>query len=785
MHNNRVDINYSDANKVNLQETIQRYTRNWKLFIVSFIIFLGSAYLYIRYSTPQYGASATIMLIQDKSSAPEMAIFKDLEGFNDNSSEIEDEIQIMKSRTLMTTVVKELGLNLRYFTEGSIKEVELYKDSPIKVNFLESDSIVNQSYLKFSIEIISDTDFGYRRKPTDELKTFSFGQNIPTSLGSMVIIPTVSKIGNLKDNVFNVSLTPVNQVADYYTNMISITPNQKGSNILSISLSDPVKKRATDVINSLIKSYNKQSVDERSMVAKNTSNFINERINLLASGLSEIDSNAVRFKSGNRLTNIESETDIYLNASSENEQQLVTAGTELNMVNYMRDYVENQNTHDLIPANVGFTDPTISDVTSKYNELVLERQRLLKSSSEKNPVITNLDEQLGGLRQTMQQSLNNMSNTLNIRLNNLKNQASRINSKIYTVPGKERQLKDIQREQGIKEALYLYLLQKREESAIASATVAPNVKIIDPAFIKNTVPVFPNPKVIYLAGLLLGFGIPFSLIYVKDLFDTKIHGKDDILKVAGNVPFLAEVPKITNKKKLLVERNDRSVLAESFRILRTNLDYFITSRDGDSTSKVIFVTSTISGEGKTFVSYNLAHTLAYSGKKVLIIGADIRKPGFSNFLKGTKVELNKGLTEYLHGKYKISEIIQPIFDDGTLQIIPSGDVPPNPAELLMTKKMDILFEEVSARYDFIIVDTAPAMLVTDTLLLSKFADHTIYVARASYTDKKLMRFPSELRENNKLNGMMMVVNDVKTTNFGYGNKYGKAYKAKTPKKIKS
>src|SRR5690606_16710276 len=255
MYNNRVDMGNSDANKVSLQETIQRYTRNWKLFLVSVVIFISIAYFYIRYSTPQYGASATIMLVQDQASAPEMAIFKDLEGFNDNSSEIEDEIQIMKSRTLMTKVVKELGLNLRYFTEGNIKEVELYKDSPIKDNFLESDSIINQSYLDFSIEIISDTDFGYRRSPADDLKTFSFVQNIPTSLGNMVIIPVVNKIGNFKDKKFNVSLTPVNQVADYYTNMISIIPNQKGSNILSISLSDPAKRRATDVINTLIKSY--------------------------------------------------------------------------------------------------------------------------------------------------------------------------------------------------------------------------------------------------------------------------------------------------------------------------------------------------------------------------------------------------------------------------------------------------------------------------------------------------------------------------------------------------
>lgn len=767
-----------NADKISIQEVIKKYLSNWKWFFLSAIVFLTLAYLFIRYSTPRYSVAATIKMIEDTSSSPEMAIFKDLEGFSDNSIEVEDEVQIMKSRTLMLDVVKELKLNFQYFTEGRVKEVEMYDESPIRVKFLKSDSIINQAYFSFYIDIKSETKFNYSLNEEATTEEFTFGENIPTPIGNMVIVPTINN-KNAQGTRIRTFISPASQIADYYAREISISPTVHGSNVLGLYLTDPSRGKAIDIINAVIRVYNIGSISERGLVAKKTSNFINERINLISRGLSEIDSNAVRFKSGNRLTNIQSEADIYLNASSANEQQLISAGTELNMVNYMRDYVENQDSHDLIPANVGFSDPTITDATTKYNELVLERQRLLKSSSEKNPIIVNLDEQLGGLRQTMQQSLSNVSNTLNIRVNNLKAQESRINSKIYTVPGKERELRDIQREQGIKEQLYLYLLQKREESAIASATVAPKVKIIDPAFTKTRVPVSPNPKIIYIAGLLFGFGLPFSVIYLKGLFDTKIHSKEDIGFAINNIPVLGEVPSIKSKKEGLIKENDRSVLAESFRILRTNLDYFIRAKSlNENTCKVIYVTSTIGGEGKSFVAENLALTLAYSNKKVLIIGADIRNPSFSGILKNKKINGFNGLTEYLLGKQQISQIIQPVLENGKLDIITSGEIPPNPAEILMNDKMALLFDEVKKGYDFIVVDTAPSMLVTDTLIISDFADHTIYVTRAGYTDKKILSFPQELRNGNKLKGMVMLINDVVATNFGYGNKYGKAYKNK-------
>ncbi|UOB17086.1 GumC family protein [Abyssalbus ytuae] len=772
--NNKIDLNSGNYNRTNFQEIIRRYVQHWKWFLLSVITLIVLTYLYIRYATPQYGASATVMMTEDPSSSPEMAIFEDLEGFNSNAEKIEDEIQIMKSRSLMTEVVKKLALNYQYYISGRVKETEIYKSSPIKINFLESDLVIDKSYFDFYIEIKSETNLVYSTNKDEEGKSFAFGQDIPTPFSTMVIVPNADNFDSYIGKKVRVSITPVNQVADYYTTNIIIQPTLKGSNVLEITLSDRVKEKAIDIINTLIYIYSERSIEEKSRIAKKTASFINERIQFIAGGLSEIDSSAVTFKSTNRLTNIASETDIYLNASSEAQQQLNAAATELNMVNYMKDYLKEQDSPDVLPALVGLSDPTINEVLANYNELVLERQRLLKSSSEKHPVIVNLDQQLKSLKQTMVTGLNNISNTLNIRVDNLRNQESRINSKIYTVPGKEKRLRDIQREQGIKESLYLYLLQKREEAAIASASVSPNIRIIDPAIIKNTIPVYPNQKVIYVASLVLGFIIPFLVIYLNDLFNTEIHNKEDVVKIADNIPFLAEIPKI-KKDKLLIEKNDRSVLAESFRILRTNLDYFISAKSKKEGGEVIFVTSTISGEGKSFVSCNLALTLAYSHKKVLLIRADIRKADHKNYLKDSQINPLKGLAEYLYGKYSVEEVIQPFADDASLDIITSGQLPPNPAELLMTDKTDKLFKKVSKDYDFIIVDTAPSMLVTDTLLISQFADRTIYVCRSAYTDKRLLSFPIELKENSKLKGMMMVINDVKETNFGYGNKYGRAY----------
>lgn len=763
-----------------IRDILNRYSKHWLWFALCCTLFLTGAFFHLRYTTPQYTTTAKIMLTEDKTVAPQTAVFQDL-GIGGTTKKIDDEIQIITSRRVISNVVKKLKINMQYFTQGSVHELEIYPYYPVNLSFIASDSIVNKAKFTFYVDINSESSFTFwMENDESNAKTYPFGKSVPTPVGDVIITPP-SYVKKFVGQVVKIKVIPVETITQNLKNSIGVSPINEYSNVIQLSINHAVNEKARDILNTLIAEYNQQTIDEKALVAKNTADFISQRIDLIATDLADVDNTVERFKTGNRLTDITSEADIYLSTSSQNEQELVSAGTELTMVNFMKDAVNTKGKYETVPSNVGLSDPTISNVTAKYNELILERQRLLKSSNEKNPVVVNLDQQIDGLRETLKQSLNNMGNSLNIRVNNLRNQGARLNSRISSVPGQERELRDIQRQQQIKEALYLYLLQKREESAIAMVTTAPDAKIVDAAFSQSDTPVTPKKKMVYLAALLLGLAIPFSVIYIKDLLDNKVHNKEDLEKLLYGVPVLAELPRVQDKKESTIQPNDRSVLAESFRILRTNLDYYI-RRDNTQNRKshIIFVTSTINGEGKSFTAFNLALTLSYSNKRVLILGADVRNPGLNLFMHGSLSE--KGLTEYLSEPLNESDIISNLYaDDNLLDIIHSGKIPPNPAELLMSNKIESLFNYLRAKYDYIVVDTAPCMLVTDTLLISKFADHTVYVTRSEYTEKKMMSFTRELFEAKKLNNMLLVVNDVNATNFGYGAKYGYGYYGSTKK----
>lgn len=769
-----------NSDSFSLRETIYFYLRQWKWFVLSCLICGGLAYMQLRYATPKYAAYAKIMLVDDKNaSSPSTALLKDLQLLSENESKkVEDEIQVMKSRKLMSNVVKNLQLNIQFFKKGRVHDTELFQNPPLKLNFIASDSVIYESKFSFFVNVVSETSFNYFVKEEDKPKKVAFGENISSPIGGIVITPTIDEIKKIKGEIIKIKITPVNAVAESYKSKISINPIGKLSKVLNITLNDPVREKALRIIDELISEYNTVSIDEKNQESKNTADFINERIDLIATDLSNVDKNAERFKTGNRLTDIASEADIYLNSGSATEEELASSRTELNLINYMRDYVDDQGgDFNPIPSNVGLTDRSIQNIAVKYNDLIRERERLLKSSNEKNPIIVNLDQELGGLKQNLRQSLGNLRNTLSIRVNNLQQQSAKINSKISSVPGQERQLRDIQRQQGIKESLYLYLLEKREEATISLTATSPNAKIIDSAYSLSPGPISPKPKMVYLAAIFVGLVIPFSIMYLITLLDNKIHNKENLEKLLGNIAILGEIPRLKGKSKnSVIERNDRSVLSESFRIVRTNFDYLRRVRNVDEYNNVVFVTSTIKGEGKTFFSMNMALTFANSNKKVLLIGADIRNPKIHTFLKKEKQKPTKklGLTDFLYDRSITTRDVTETFElsKNKIDILLPGQTPPNPAELLMSNRMKTLFDEVSSTYDIVIVDTAPSLLVTDTLLFSQYAGHTIYVTRAGFTEKKLMNFPKELHEDGKLKGMMLVVNDVKQSNFGYGAKYG-------------
>ena len=768
------------TNSFNLKKAASIYIKRWFWFALSILLCLGIAYVNLRYTAPSYMATAKIMLLSDDDASSPGAIFKDLPFFAEKEdAKVEDEMEVIMSRDFFKSVVKDLHLNIQYFSKGRIYDSEIYKNAPITITFIASDSIIDATNFSFHTEILSDKDFNYWINDGDAPKKIAFGEKVPTAFGGMIITPSTTTLKNHIGTDIRTDMSSVKSVAESLKNRITIFQEVKGSKIINISIQDPIVEKAKDIVNTLIGRYNEATMDQKNIKSINTSKFIDARIDLIAKDLLGVDDSIVRFKTGNKVTDVASEAGQFLTTSMETDIQLEQSKMQLRQLNYMDSSVGDVNSYTPVPSNLGLADPTIVAMSSKYNELLIERERLLKSAGEKNSVVIQLDQNLRSIKENLARSIQNSKKSLGIQINSLEGQSNRLSSKIFSVPGQESKLRGIERKQGIKESLYLYLLQKREEAAISLTATTPSSKVIDQAYSTGS-PVAPNKKMIYIGALFLGFLIPFGIIYVSDLLDTKIHNKEDLEREIKNISVLGEIPRVKTHLKqtesLLVAKNDRSILSESFRIIRTNFDYVRRGRNVEQYDNVVFVTSTINGEGKSFFSLNMALTMANTDKRVLLIGADIRNPQLQTALKGhiKPKESLVGLTEYLVDKTILAgeTINSYTINDIKIDILLSGKVPPNPAELLMSKRVKELFDYASNHYDIVIVDTAPSMLVTDTLLISEYAGHTIYLTRAGHTEKQVLNFAKELHADNKLNGMMLVVNDVNQANFGYGAKYG-------------
>lgn len=768
-----------------LSETISSYTRHWKWFVLSVILFLVLAFVKLRYSVPEYAAEAKIQILDDNNSSSELSTFQDLGIMSGGNNKVEDEIEIINSRSNLIEVVKKLGLNVKINSLGKILDSEVYQNPPFKINFIAKDSIVNNADFEFYLTLSNETTFGFTENEDEPLKPYAYGKNISTSIGDIVITPNVGDIRTYKDKRYKVSVSPVAQVAQQYQTKIIVSTAAEFSNILNISLNDPIQTKANDIINYLIETYNNNAIADRKAIADKTSEFINDRITDIYSDLSTEDQNEEEYKADRGITDIASQSSVNLTVSASSQQELQNAALQLDIASSMKDLVESQDGYDILPSNVGLSDPSIASTTAKYNELVAERNRLLKSSNEKNPIIINLDEQLEGLKRSMQSSLGSMTNNLGLQVNSLSSQLSKVNSRLYAAPKNQRALRDIGRKQQTTESLYLYLLEKREESQISFASATPKSKIIDSSYSVSPTPVSPNKKIVYMAFFIFGLIVPFSVIYANDLLDNKVHSKTTLEKLIKDIPVLGELPKLGKKEAKLVGKDDRSILAESLRIIRTNIDYMIKSKNSSGKGNLIYITSSVPGEGKTFLSSNLSMIFASTNKKVLLIGADIRNPKLYSFFKSKNIDelggssrnRDTGLTEYLYDKdLNVKEITHSMLvHNNTIDVIYSGKIPPNPAELLMSGRMKELLEEVSEKYDYVIVDTAPLMVVTDTLLITEYADHIIYVTKAGVTEKKVLDYPLKLKNDGKLNGLSFVVNNVKVSNLGYGGAYGYGY----------
>lgn len=768
----------SEVNEVNLRDQIAVYLRHWPWFVISVLVFVTLSFIYLRYATPIYQTRATILIKDEKNSAlSELAAFQDL-GLTGtlSPSGFENEIQILKSKNLTELVVRELKLNIEYFVRGNVRDAELFSEVPFTLHTLTPEDSLIFPAEPIYIKLIDSNRFNLRLEDHDIQQEFSFGQIITLPVGEVMISanPEIHRFLSQEDQKeFRINISPIPWTVAAYQQNIQIDRLMDMSSVIQMTLNHSNSGKARAILDELIMQYNKDAREDRNMVSQNTANFINGRLQIISEELDSVETGKVEFKEQNRLTDLRMEGEIFLRSESEFNRRATEIDVQLELIADMINYVNNSNENDLLPMNIGIESDRTASSVQIYNQVVLDRLKLLNSSTEKNPAVVVLADQLRGLKQNVIEALHTAQKNLQIKKADLLREGASIDSKIGSAPSKEKIFRSINRQQEIKETLYLYLLQKREENAITMAVTTPKAKVVDYAY-SSLLPVAPKKNIIRLAALIVGLLIPFGVIYLRELLDNKIRDKSDVLDVEKETPIIGEIPKLDKKDAELVQANDRSVLAESFRILRTNLQYFTIDQNEDSRGTKIFVTSTIKGEGKTFCSFNLALTLANSGSKVALVGADVRNPQLQRY--DTSGNHRSGVVEYLvNQNSSVQDYLVQSSLNKNLTLLFSGTIPPNPAELWMRDRAASLFEELSKSFDYIVVDTAPTLLVTDTFLISKYADITLYVVRAGHTEKRLLEFPSANIKSGKLKNVAFVLNNISMDKIGYGNRYGYYY----------
>lgn len=767
---------------VDIIKIIDKYLNHWKWFALGAFVCLSFAFVYLRYTSPQYQARTTILVKDEKKGGmlSELSAFSDMGLGTAMKSNVDNEIEILKSRSLVESTVKTLKLNVSLVFHGSVKSTEVYDDMPIVVDFIKikPDFFKRNKLLEFVF--ISPNTFTLESKLDNEevstlsknKKEYRYGEIISTAIGDIVVAKTTVH-NKLLQNDFksiDIKVSPLDIVVDSYLSRLKIIPVSKTSSVVQVSITDPIIKRAEDFLDTLIKIYNQDAVSDKNFISESTSKFILNRLVLIHKELDGVEHNVESFKQSNGLTDIESEAKLFIEGSNEYNKKSVENEIQMSVVSSMRDFLKKSTNSDLLPVNlITGQGGDSGELIQSYNQLILDRNRLLKSATIANPSVVKLDQQIYSLKLNLAEILGRMQSSLAIQKNNLKNQEGLLGSKIGKIPVQERQFRVIERQQKVKEELYLYLLQKREETAISLAATSPNARVIDSAK-ASTIPVSPKKTTIYLAALLLGLLIPFGILYLIELLDTKVKSRFDIADKFG-IPFLGDVP-FSSTASEIVDVTSRTSTAEALRIVRANLDYMLTEVP-DGKAKTVFVTSTIPGEGKTFVSFNLASIFAQAGKKVLLIGMDIRKPKLDQY---TDIKDPKGLTDYLSAKnVSIADYINPVKNFDSFDMLLGGVIPPNPTEILMSQKIDELFSQFKNEYDYVVVDTAPVSLVSDTLLVAKNADTFVYVVRSQFLDKRMLNIPEVLHNEKKLPNMAFVLNGTIVRKgyggYGYGN-YG-------------
>ncbi|KQM69556.1 tyrosine protein kinase [Pedobacter sp. Leaf216] len=746
-------------------ETITRFAKNWHYFLISILVSMAAVYTFLYITPPKYKVSSTLLISDDKNGAAmsNSTAFSDLNMFQTVKT-VDNEIEILRSRDLIFKVLKKLKLETSYFKKQGFREKELYgKTAPIVVTAI---SLKNGAYArKINVSYLDEISYLFQ----DSLSTniVKYGDTIHNKNYAVKIDKGPAfgtEFGKIRLQFKNL----YKMTEAYSLVSLKIVPVVKDANTITISLNDAVPQRGIDILNDLIETYNINNVNNKNAIARNTIKFIDNRLKYLVADLSGTEEDVESYKQQNRVTDINMDAQMNAARSGEYNQLLENSSVQLRILQSIEGYFKGrQSQFTLAPSAMGLKDPILNSLISKFNDLQLERNRMLRTANAENPLVLNLTEQLATLKNNILENLSSIKQGFVIERSNLRANYSQFDSKIKSVPTIERGLIERSREQSVKSGLYKYLLQKREETALSLSATVPTSQVVDkPAY--NTIPDSPKQPLLYLCGFIFGFFVPAGAIYVKGLFNNKVQDASTIELTGAKM--LGELSHNLDKSTIVFQKDNRSTISELFRYIRMNLGLMSNNIE----NRVMLVTSSMKGEGKTFFSVNLATTLGMLDKKVVVLEFDLRKP---DLLNKVGLKQTKGLTDYLiSDSVFLEDIIKPTAVSDHVSVIGCGKSPENPSEVMMSPKMDLLFDELKERFDYIIIDTSPVGQVADAFSLAEYADVSIYLVRYNYTNKYQLAILKDICDNNKLKNPMVVFNDAKrekNQKYSYGG-YGYA-----------
>ncbi|MDX1653553.1 MAG: polysaccharide biosynthesis tyrosine autokinase [Brumimicrobium sp.] len=783
MNNNKANNTKAGPERINFREVIRYYLRYWPWIFVSAALFVTATYLYLSAQPKIYKSEANVLVKDSKKGdlASELDIFSDL-GLSGNQSNLHNEIEILSSRPLIQSVVQSLNLNVDIYQQRGLLKPDRHfynGKQPVKIDLSRADSSMYEKGVLLKLNLLGNEKFALynvSEEKENEIGKFSLGDPIQTPIGEISVKKNAKNPGGHLTGEYFVAVNSIKSATSNYKSSLSVSPVNKEATVLKLSITGETPQRNEEFLNALIEEHENQAIIDKNKITKHTSEFIAERMEVIESELSSVESRGEDFKTKNDLVNVELDAERYMEKEGSIETLITQTVIESNLVDFMNDYLsEHDQLNFLLPANLGFTDESINTMTAEFNRLVLQRNKIVESASAENPYAVKLENQIRDVRESLKNSLKNLKKSLNIRLEELRQKERQYQQKLDNIPEYERRYREIARQQQIKETLYLYLLQKREENEIAMASTVGNVKVVENAFTSNT-PIAPQRRSALLGALFLGILLPVGILYARDKLDNKIHSREDLDDT--KIPVLAEIPKTKDKRYLVVNKGERSLIAEAFGMLRNNMSFLLPKNTLGG--NVIFISSAIAGEGKTFIAINFANSLALIDKKIVLVGMDLRAPKITRYLD---IEDGKGVSNYLANEdLTLDDITVRSKEQENLDYIISGDVPPNPSELLMRPRIDEFFEELRKKYDYIIVDNAPTTLVVDAMAIVRHSDLFLYVVRANYLDKKLLDDIRTMKEEEKVKNLGFILNDIDLKHgpyrgygYGYGYGYGSNY----------